>query len=402
VTDTGIGITAEQQRRLFHSFSQADASTTRKYGGTGLGLAISKRLCELMGGAIGVESEAGRGSRFWFTVGAAPALSPKTQPLPPAALRGKRALVIDDNATNRLILVRQLELFGIASVTAESGKEALARLAEERAAGRALDVAIVDYMMPEMDGAELAERLKADPALRSLPLLLLSSATMRNQARDGEGRLFAACLLKPARLGVLRDTLATVLGAATPATADGAAAAGAGAASQKVAIGSRGSVLVAEDNPVNQKVAVKMLEGLGWRCDVATNGVEALEALSKRPYDVMLMDCQMPEMDGYAAAREQRVREAAAGGRRVPILAMTAHAMQGDKDVCLAAGMDDYLAKPVRKEELRRALDRWAPVDRGAGVGSVGGAERPVEPLPAVEVQVLDRRRSPRQPSART
>jgi len=402
VTDTGIGITLEQQARLFRSFSQADTSTTRKYGGTGLGLAISKRLCELMGGKIGVDSEAGRGSCFWFTIAAEPATSPGAQPLPPAALRGKRALVVDDNATNRQILVKQLELFGIAAVTAVDGPEALARVAEERAAGRSLDVAILDYMMPGMDGVELAERIKADPAARTLPLLLLSSAVARTQARNGEGRLFAACLLKPARLGLLRDTIATVLGAAEPAAGVGTAAspaASTAAATAVTAIGARGRLLLAEDNPVNQKVAKKLLEGLGWRCDLAANGHEALTALAKLPYDAVLMDCQMPELDGYAATREQRAREAATGGRRVPILAMTAHAMPGDRDTCLAAGMDDYLSKPIRKEELRRALDRWVPpVAPRDGVAP----DALVEPLPEVPTQPIDRRRGLRQPSAST
>ena len=244
IADTGIGVTPEQKARLFQSFSQADTSTTRKYGGTGLGLAISKRLSELMNGAIGVDSEAGKGSCFWFRVQMGRCTSAPVRLLPLCDLQGKRALIVDDNATNRQILTRQLDSFGIESLAADSGAAAFTLLAAEAAAGRKLDCAVLDYMMPEMDGVELAERLKADPRWRALPLVLLSSAVARSQARASHGHLFAACLLKPARLGVLRDTIATTLGT-VPTDRD---ASGAAPATKAVAprIGSRGRLLLAE------------------------------------------------------------------------------------------------------------------------------------------------------------
>ncbi len=364
VADTGIGITPEQQKKLFQSFSQADASTTRKFGGTGLGLAISKRLCELMQGTIGVRSEAGQGSCFYFTAsltrreGAAPKAAAIT-----AELVGKRALIVDDNATNRFILGKQLERFGLKFAAAPGGAEALTLLAQERAAGRTFDLAILDYMMPEMDGLQLATRMRADPACATLPLVLLSSAVARSQVRANEPRTFAAYLLKPARVEQLHECLKIVVGHAQVTSQppeSGARVSTTTAASAPPAPGSRGRLLLAEDNAVNQKIAVRLLQTLGWQVDVANNGIEAALAVTQRRYDAVLMDCQMPEMDGYEATREIRKREVATdGGGHVIVLAMTANAMQGDRELCLAAGMDDYLAKPIRREELQRALDRW-------------------------------------------
>ncbi len=358
VEDTGIGITPEAQKRLFQSFTQADASTTRRFGGTGLGLAISRRLTELMGGQIGVESEPGKGSRFWFTVVVEPRAAPAAVVLAPAPLQGKRALIVDDNATNRRILGKQLESFGLTSAAVASGPAALALLAEEAAAGRTFDLAILDYMMPEMDGLMLAERIQALPAWASLPMILLSSAAARGQARASREARFGAYLLKPARQSQLRDCLAIVLGAARAAAVPKAVADSQETSAPVV----RGRLLLAEDNAVNQKVAMKVLQSLGWRVEVAANGIEAVLAATRLPFDAVLMDCQMPEMDGYEATREIRQHEAArAGGRRTCIIAMTANAMQGDRERCLECGMDDYVAKPVRKEELRAVLDRWLP-----------------------------------------
>ncbi|MBL8840984.1 MAG: response regulator [Planctomycetes bacterium] len=388
VEDTGIGITPEQQQKLFQSFSQADASTTRRFGGTGLGLAISKRLTELMQGAIGVRSADGRGSCFWFTAALGVRAAPPSEAEPRIALGGQRVLIVDDNATNRRILGKQLEGFGLAFAAADGGAAALALLEAEHAAGRSFDLAILDYMMPEMDGLQLAARIGADPRFAKLPLVLLSSAVARGQVRANEPDRFAAYLLKPARVNQLRDCLRDVVGAAAAPRRASAPSAAATAAPPRRPIGSRGRLLLAEDNPVNQKVAVRLLENLGWRVDVAANGVEAVLAASRLPYDAVLMDCQMPEMDGYEATRELRQREAARGaGRRQIVLAMTANAMQGDREACLACGMDGYLAKPIRKEELARELDRFvpppvvppAPIEPLAEVDATSAETRPSE-----------------------
>jgi CheY-like chemotaxis protein len=337
--------------RLFQSFSQADSSTTRKYGGTGLGLAISKQLAELMGGRMWAESAGlGQGSTFHFTVRA------PTAELPPQSKRvllgtqqelaGRRVLIVDDNATNRRVLDLQLGKWGLVPSATESPLRALAMV--ER--GDAFDLAILDMHMPEMDGLQLARRLQATRP--QLPLVLFSSLG-RREAGDTEG-WFKAQLTKPLRQSQLFDTLVSLLAQgevpqrrsaeAKPATDPGMA--------QRHPL----RILLAEDNVVNQKLAMRLLAQMGYRADLAANGMEAVESVARQTYDVVLMDVQMPEMDGLEASR--RITSQWPAGRRPRIVAMTANAMESDRDLCMAAGMDDYVAKPIRVEQLVEALQR--------------------------------------------
>jgi CheY-like chemotaxis protein len=346
VRDTGIGLDAKAQTRLFQSFSQADSSTTRKYGGTGLGLAISKKLAELMGGTMWVESAGpGHGSTFHFTIRGERAELPQgtrrdfigAQP----ALQGKRILVVDDNATNRRILALQAAKWGMAVHDTEAPEQALEVLRRD-----SFDLAILDMHMPGMDGVTLAARIRE--AGQSLPLVLFSSLGHK-EATDG---LFAARLGKPLRQSQLFDMMVTLLvHAAAPREA---------AAPVKPRIdpemASRHAlrILLAEDNVVNQKLALRLLGQMGYRADLASNGIEAIECVARQTYDVVLMDVQMPEMDGFEASRQITTRWPA--GQRPCIIAMTANAMQGDRELCLAAGMDDYVSKPIRVDELVAAL----------------------------------------------
>ena len=372
VEDTGPGIPAEAQERLFSSFSQGDASTTRVHGGTGLGLAISKQLTELMGGRIGVDSTPGAGSRFWFTVRFNDA--PQGRRLPPpraATLRGLRILVVDDNATNRTILERVLATWGVHTVSAGCADEALALLP----AGDAFDLALLDFHMPGTDGLELAASIVAGGWLPASRLILLTSAGLREDRLRARELGIAAFLTKPVRQSALHDALVTVIG--SEEDDERAMVVEAMLPTQPASGAAR--LLVVEDNEVNQQIARRMLEGLGHRVDIASNGREGVDAVSKRRYAAVLMDCQMPEMDGYAATRA--IRELEGDARHTPIIALTAVAMAGDADRCLAAGMDDYLSKPVDWAELANVLHRW--IGRhppGAGTddpglrGEVGGA----------------------------
>jgi len=350
VRDTGIGLSAEGMRRLFQSFSQADSSTTRKYGGTGLGLAISKRLAELMGGRMWAESPGpGRGSTFFFTIEVPVAQLPAptrreftgVQP----ELKGRRVLIVDDNATNRRVLGLQAARWGMAPRDTESPAQALAWLE----AGEPFDLAIVDMHMPEMDGVDLARRIRAlHPAL---PLALFSSLG-RREAGDDEG-LFAAHLTKPVRQSQLFDTLMNLLsqGPSRTDVVEARPKIDAGMAARHPL-----RILLAEDNVVNQKLALRLLQQMGYRADLASNGIEAVESVERQAYDVVLMDVQMPEMDGLEATR--RIASAYPPGQRPRIVAMTANAMQGDREMCLAAGMEDYVTKPIRVDELVDALNR--------------------------------------------
>ncbi len=362
VRDTGVGVSTDDTERLFEPFAQADSSTTRRYGGTGLGLAISKRLVEAMGGGIGVRSAPGTGSTFWFTARlAAPAAAvPSSEP--DIDLRGLRVLIVDDNATNRTILERLLQSRGVVTDSAASGPEAIERLRAAAGDGTTPHVAVVDLQMPDMDGLQLARAIKADPALADIGLVLLASMIWAGQRATATETGIAATLTKPVRRASLFDCLARFTGAparARLAVAERPAAARAGS-----------RILVVEDNIVNQRVAVRMLEKLGYRADVAGNGREALDALKRIAYDLIFMDCQMPEMDGFEASRAIRAREAQAGAAapltRVPIIAMTANALQGDRERCLVAGMDDYLAKPVTGEALARMLNTWLAGEPGS------------------------------------
>jgi len=354
VRDTGIGIPADRLERLFKSFSQVDTSTTRRYGGTGLGLAICKRLSELMGGGIWVESELGKGSTFHVTIVAASAELRDTMSLgdTTAELVGKRVLIVDDNATNRRLLKLHTAKWGMFSRETASPREALAWIRQ----GDPYDVALIDYQMPDMDGVALARELRALPGARSLPLILLSSVGPQLAAHQREGD-FAAVLSKPLKLSQLRDGLRAVLGAprsdtgTVPRVAD---------ATPPAPVPLR--ILIAEDNIVNQRVARRMLERLGHRADVAANGHEVLQRLAHARYDVILMDVQMPGMDGLDASRAVCARWPAS--ERPRIIAMTAGAQEADRDSCLAAGMDDYLIKPVTLDRLRRALGQSRPAAR--------------------------------------
>ena len=371
VRDTGIGIPAERMHRLFESFSQVDTSTTRRYGGTGLGLAISQRLAEIMGGTLWVESVEGEGSTFHFEIVArestAPARTERTDAEPEIA--GRRLLVVDDNATNREILRRLGESWGMLVTPVERPTQALELVRR----GDPFDAAVLDMQMPEMDGLQLARELRRHRDESALPLLLLTSIGHLAEAREASE--FSAQLTKPVKSSQLYDALVRVLAAGA---APGSALDGEGDGSTAPA---ELRLLVAEDNVVNSRLALALLRKLGYEADVVENGREAVDALERRTYDVVLMDVQMPELDGVEATRRIRERFGPAGPR---IIAMTANAMEGDREECLAAGMDDYLSKPIHRDELARALARCRPtarretVDRAvldALASSLGGGE---------------------------
>jgi CheY-like chemotaxis protein len=358
VHDTGIGIPADRMGRLFHSFSQVDASTTRRFGGSGLGLAISRRLAEAMGGALEVESEAGHGSTFHFTLAALVVQPPEgTVRLTPAPeLAGKRLLVVDDNAANRRILTAWCTAWGLDVRAADSPHKAL----EWLRGGSLFDLAILDMHMPDMDGLMLAREIRRlEGPIGLLPLVMLSS--LGDRSASEASRLFTAHLTKPARAAVLHTALAAALATTTQPAGAEPASAPAVVASWQLPENLR--ILLVEDNPVNQKVSTRILARHGVRADVAANGLEALEAIVRQTYDVVLMDVQMPEMDGFEATRRIRGREA---GTQPWIIAMTAGALEGDRELCLAAGMDDYLSKPVRVDDLLAALRRYDDTRAGA------------------------------------
>ena len=348
VSDTGIGIPLDKRHRLFGSFSQVDGSMTRRYGGTGLGLAISKRLVELMGGEIGVESEEGRGSTFWFTVRLV-RVARAARPAP-SELRGVRVLVVDDNETNRTILEQQLAGWGMRHATAERGEQALALLRAAARAGDPYRLVICDMQMPGMDGAALAQAIRADASLDDAILVLLSSLGHLAGAGD-EKRLFAVRLTKPIREAQLVESLVTALAASRrkrqPPAARGKAR----------RLPGRRRILLVEDDADNRLTALHLLEAAGLTADVATNGREALGALATMAYDLVLMDVQMPELDGLEATAAIRAREGTA--RHTPIIATTAAALAGDRERCLAAGMDDYIAKPIQMAALHILLAKW-------------------------------------------
>ena len=361
VRDTGIGIPPERMDRLFQSFSQVDASTTRRYGGTGLGLAISRRLAELMGGAMWVDSEVGAGSTFHFTIQAAAAPAPVRAYLDDVqpALRGKRLLVVDDNETNRRILSKQAELWHMESQATGSPGEALRWVRE----GLTFDAAILDMQMPDMDGLALAREIRSlkSPAA-GLPLIMLTSLGRSEIKQDAD--IFSAFLSKPVKPSALFDVLVSIFtGQATRVRPREFAE----QTELDPRMGERWPlrILLAEDNATNQKLALRILERMGYRADLVGNGVEALQALGRQRYDVVLMDVQMPELDGLEATR--RLRRELPGARQPRVIAMTANAMQGDREMCLAAGMDDYVSKPIRIEELVAALSRSRPIEVGEG-----------------------------------
>jgi PAS domain S-box-containing protein len=373
VRDTGIGVPPDKRSHIFAPFTQADTSTTRRFGGSGLGLAISTQLVEMMGGTLGVESEVGRGSTFSFIARfeRPHREQPEAPALPDVELSGLPVLVVDDNETNRKILCEMLTAWSMRPTATAAGDEALRVLREARAAGRPFRLLVSDGQMPEMDGFMLAEAVKRDPALREVPMILLTSA-----GRPGDGARcrragIAGFLTKPVKQSDLLDTMATVLAGGTLGTSREAPAPRITSHPLRI--------LLAEDNPVNQQVAARLLEKRGHRVVIVGDGRAAVAALApgaKDAFDVVLMDVQMPEMDGLQATAAVRAKERTAGGH-VPIVAMTAHAMEGDRERCLAAGMDGYVTKPVEAERLIEAVESAAGTfDPRAAAARLGGDAR--------------------------
>jgi PAS domain S-box-containing protein len=369
VADTGIGVPPEKQKIIFDPFTQADTSTTRKYGGTGLGLTISARLVAMMGGEIWMESEVGKGTQFHFTTrmgsrGEAVAIGTIA---PPEVLRGAKVLVVDDNRTNRRILEGMLRRWEMDSTLLEGGEEALTELSEAQRVGKPYALILTDVHMPKMDGFELVEQIRRRPELSAPTILMLTSAGHRADAERCRELGVSAYLLKPIRQSELREAIARVLGAreqtgAIPLVTRYSLH---DARDQETVL----RVLVAEDNPVNQRLTVRMLEKRGHRVVVATNGREALDALAKETFDLVFMDVQMPEMDGIEATGGIRKQEIGSDRHQI-VIALTAHAMKGDRDRCLAAGMDDYLSKPIRSQELDAILERYSSLRRASANAS--------------------------------
>jgi signal transduction histidine kinase/HPt (histidine-containing phosphotransfer) domain-containing protein len=355
VRDTGIGVPVEKQSRLFKSFQQVDASTSRHYGGTGLGLAISKRLSELLGGKIWVESEAGQGAKFHFTVvaRAAAATTPPPWQGPQPPLAGKRLLLIEDNATNQSIVAHRAHQWGMTLESATNAREALEVLAQRPA----FDAIVLDLELPDMDGVVLAERIRKLPSARDVPLLPLSSARSHSEAAGPLDPTGSIAVHKPIRPAQLLESLCHAMSVQVQREKKAPAA-----PALDSSLGRRLPlrVLLADDNPINQKVGLSVLHKLGYQADVASNGLEVLGALEQRPYDLLFLDVQMPEMDGLEASR--RICQRWPTEQRPYIIAMTGAALMGDREKCLAAGMDDYICKPVRVAELQAAIERWGPL----------------------------------------
>ena len=398
--DTGIGIPQDKIGLLFHAFEQADASTTRRFGGTGLGLAISKMLTEMMGGEVGVESVEGRGSTFWFTAvfGKQPSREME-EPAPSTDIRGVRVLVVDDNATNRLSLAEQLAFWGVRHTEAESAEKALMMLREAREAGDPYRIVLTDMQMPVMDGESLAKAIKAEPALRDTLLVMMTSLGKRGDARRLQDIGFAAYLTKPVKHSLLYDCLAAVLGGAvlpigaldedrsgkTPQTALVTRHTIGEARRRKIRI------LVVEDNATNQMVTLGILKKLGFRADVVANGQEAIHALEMIPYDIVFMDVRMPVMDGFEATQAIRSGLTKAPNPKLPIIAMTGHALKGDREKCLEAGMDDYISKPVSPQAVAEALEKWLvhSKEQAPAVEAPTGKTKPPEGPPVFDKQDL-------------
>lgn len=365
VADTGIGMSDETKKYLFQAFTQADGSTTRQYGGTGLGLTITKQLIEMMDGAIEVESALGKGSIFSFTACFEKQSVAAIKKFPPLTdLTGLRVLIVDDSRTNRLILKHYVTTWGMIAVEAADGLNALEELREAARTNQKFDLAILDLMLPIMDGFDLARRIKEDAEISDVRLILMPSFGARGHSAEAKQAGIAGYLVKPLRQTDLFNCVAAVMGEKQSQTnvLETTTVVQPSQLVTKHLLKEKGAantkpILVVEDNPVNQKVIRLQLERMGFAVDAAYNGREALEALAKNGYSLVLMDCQMPEMDGYQATNEFRLREN--GVSRTPVIAVTANAMQGEREKCLAAGMDDYISKPIQREALEQMLERW-------------------------------------------
>ncbi|HVM51224.1 MAG TPA: response regulator [Candidatus Acidoferrum sp.] len=388
VSDTGIGIPADRMARLFKSFSQADASTTRQYGGTGLGLAISKRLVELMDGKMWVESVPQKGSTFHFTLPleAAPESAPRPLKSPQPRLANSRLLIVDDNPTNCRILAAQASKWGMVPRDTQDGAQAL----EWLRAGERFDLAILDMQMPGMDGLMLACEIRKLPGGDILPLVLLASMGIHSEHPAVAAAVFASRLTKPVKPAQLYEAINRALFGAKPMPKSTPANT---KLDPTLATRLPLNVLLCDDNNINQKVSLRLLQQMGYRAELAANGLEALAALDRQHYDLVFMDVMMPEMGGFEATRiirERQQQPAEFPNYRPPIIivAMTANAMQGDREKCVAAGMDDYLAKPVRPEDIRAIVERWGAQAALGAASENAGTAAPAPPTPAPEVRM--------------
>lgn len=361
VSDTGVGISEAARERIFQPFTQADGSTTRRFGGTGLGLSISKRIVELMHGEIGIETKEQSGSTFWFTARFENISADELEPNR-VALRDHRALVVDDDPTAREVFHQYVLTWGMRNGQAASGPEALDILRKAAETGDPYDLAIIDFKMPLMDGFALARAIRSEAGLTRTKLILVTAFDAKERGREALRAGFAAYLTKPVKQSQLFDCIASVLedGAHTAPRVGADKNGPDESASKPPAMHVTGKVLIAEDNTINQRLALAQLKRLGIEADIANNGREAVEAVARKSYELVLMDCQMPEMDGFEATRAIRKAQHLSG-THVAIVAMTANALEGDRDTCIAVGMDDYISKPVQFDGLREVLTRWLP-----------------------------------------
>lgn len=380
IRDTGIGIPAEKVDRVFEAFEQADTSTTRQFGGTGLGLTIVRRMVEIMGGRVWVESEVGQGSKFLFNVFLQDCPNPPDDEVAPhrTAVRGTRVLIIDDNATNRRILEEVVTSWEMLPTTGKSVKEGMSLLREAAAAGRRFELLLTDINMPVQDGFELIAQIRKDPQLAETAIIVLTSGERSDDSRKCDKYKVAQRLLKPVKQSELFDAIVATLGGVQEKDSGSVHDEEPTAAVRPL------QILLAEDSLVNQKLAVGILERHGHQVTVANNGQEAINALGRGRFDVVLMDVQMPELDGLSATRQIREQEAANGGGRIPIIAMTAHALKGDRERCLAAGMDDYVSKPIRERLLLAAMRGVLGDELGGSVSQIVSYDDKVQPADGV------------------